>query len=181
VVTDAGQGFYGVTPDRFQTHALTGSVQVRLEGHDLGVLFQYRIGMQFLGVLVTGDADIDAVTQTDDRGLVLGLITHRVEAEADLQVSGGVLAGRVQMHRIRHDIGTGLEQSATVRIEDVRVTGNLVHGPGDRLISLNRQQVVIQDLGAPDHVVEDVASTHRAGAGSGVNVVHFADFHGGHI
>src|SRR5690606_22601201 len=93
----------------------------------------------------------------------------------------GVLARRVQVDRIRHDIGAGLEQSTTVRIEDVRVTGNLVNRPGDRLISLNRQQVVIQDLGAPDHVVEDVASTHRAGAGRGVNVVHFADLHGGHI
>ena len=107
VVADAGQRFHGVAPDRLQTHALAGGVQMGLEGDDLDVVLERRIGVEFLVVLVAGDADVDAVAKAEPDPFILGLIADGMKAEADFEMAGGVLAIGMQVHRVGNHIGAG--------------------------------------------------------------------------
>ena len=146
------------------------------EGDDLDVVVKHPVGMQFLVVAVAGDADIDAVAESEPGAFIFGRVALRMEAESDFQMAGGVLAVGMQMHRIGNDISARTQQPAGVLVEDVRIAAHLVYRPGcDGVV--NALAAVVDFGGAPDHVVENVASAHGLPAGARliVDVVDFDD------
>ena len=100
-----------------------------LEGNNLGVLTQHRVGMQFLSSLTTRNADVDTVPQADEGILVGRFVVFFMEAKADLQMSGGITAIGVKMNGVRNDRCAGFQQAASTLIENVCVAANFMDRP----------------------------------------------------
>ena len=143
-----------------------------LEADDLGVLLRHRVGVEPLASPIALDVDVRAVGERRDAAPVLRLISDGEKLEADFKASPGVTTVRVEVDRLGGDFRTRPQESAGARVEDIRVPAHLVYRPGGNLTGS-------RNLGPPDHVVDDVPSTHCFPAELliGSHVIDLADLH----
>ena len=123
------------------------------------------------------DVDVRPVGEVGQPAAVGRLVSLGEELETDLEARLGRTAVGVQVHRLRHQLGSGAEQPTRFVREDVRVAADLVHRPRRRLTLRSARH-----MRAPDHVVHDEASAHRLAARAARrHVVDLADLHRAHV
>ena len=141
---------------------------MRLERFDHHVLVQHGVGVELLIRFHRPDVDVDAVTQRVRGALEFRAETLRCELEPDLEMRRRIAAVRVEMHRIRHDAGVGLQQSRSAHVEKVCIAFHFVHGPASAAVGVERVRVAVGLLGvvaddtrAPNHVMEHIVTADR--------------------
>ncbi len=170
-----------MAPDGLHAHAHTGGVQMGFEGHDLGVLLQHHIVVQFLVGLVGQYIQVDAITGARAPVGVFRQVAFGEKGNAKFQVPGGLPAIGMQMGGAQVQGGIGMQQAASRIRKHIGVAAHFVDRPAHRAIGLDITAIGTEHPALVSHVVKDVTATHCIGALVYGDVVDFPHLDGLHI